>query len=38
MNGVQVKYDEKFKNNVVKLSYVSPKKISGLCEDLVLEC
>ncbi len=34
MNGVRKKYDEEFKKNAVKLSYVSPKKISELCEDL----
>ena len=34
MNGVREKYDEEFKKNAVKLSYVSPKTISELCEDL----
>ena len=34
MNGVRKKYDEEFKKNAVKLSYVSPKTISELCEDL----
>ena len=34
MNGVRKTYDEEFKKNAVKLSYVSPKTISELCEDL----
>jgi transposase len=28
------KYDEDFKKNAVKLSYASPKTVSGIAEDL----
>ena len=34
MTGVRKKYDQEFKKNAVKLSYVSPKTISELCEYL----
>jgi len=34
MSGIRVKYDEEFKKNAVKLSYISPKSVKQVAQDL----
>ena len=34
MSGIRVQYDEEFKRNAVKLSYVSPKSVKQTAEGL----